>query len=72
MIILKIKGSNEERQFEKAVATRLLSLPKTAYELPEDSQYELVNNELKRRANKGADQESEEKGVSRRSKKPRK
>ena len=72
MIILKIKGSKEERQFEKAVATRLLSLPKTAYELPEDSPYELVNNELKRRANQGADSEPKKEGVSRRSKKPRK
>lgn len=54
-VSLKIKGSNEVREFEKVHALNILRLKNCAFELPEDSPFEFVNNDFKRKPSKGED-----------------
>jgi hypothetical protein len=72
MISLIIKGTNEVREFEKAHALRVLSLPNSVWEVSKDSNYEFIDNELRRKPSEGTDKSSKKKKVSRGSDKSRK
>ena len=55
MIKLKVKNTdNDVREFTKEHAIAVLNLKKTQFELPLDSDYELVENELRIKSDKGA------------------
>lgn len=56
LVQLKVKDSKDVREFEKAHAIKLLRIKNSMFELPSDSKFEFIDNELKRRKNKRADQ----------------
>ncbi len=69
---LKVKGTEEVRSFDRAHALRILRLPNSAYELDTDSPFEFIDNELRRKKNKGDNEDTASKGSSSRSRKSRK
>ena len=72
-ISLVLKNNKEDvREFEKAHAIALLKLSNTQFELPKDSTFEFVDNELKRRKVKEVDSSKSTKGSTRGSSKTRK
>jgi hypothetical protein len=52
MVELYAPTLNSTRRFEIGHATRILQYTKGGWELPENSKFEFVNNELKLRSNK--------------------
>mgnify|MGYP003681442952 CR=1 FL=1 len=72
-IKLILKNSKDDvRELEKAHAIKLLNLSNSQFELPKDSPFEFVDNELKRRKVKEADTKQSTKGSTRGSSKTRK
>jgi hypothetical protein len=69
---LRVKGTEEVRSFDRSHALRILRLPNSAYQLDTDSPFEFIDNELRRKKNKGDNESSSTKGGSTRSRKSRK
>jgi len=72
MIKLQIKETLELREFEKTHALSILRLKNCAFELPQDSQFEFINNEFRAKPDKAIDIEAPNKGNSKTGSKPRK
>ena len=72
MIKLIIKQSKEVREFDKAHALSILRLKNCAFELPQDSQFEFIDNEFRIKPDTTTTIEATEKGNDTRSRKARK
>jgi hypothetical protein len=66
---LKVKNTEDVREFEKAHALRILRLPNSVFELADDSQFEFTDNELRRKKDKATDRDTDKKGGSKRGRK---